>query len=158
MPRALAILAVSFFLLGFDATEAKAQRVGPLCFSVVVGSFSLPDLLLEVFLDSVPYGQVFLGTARTLTPHDPLDTPYSVTAYLASRNPLAAGDIRISIVGSPALARNAFILGGQLDSRATPPSGPAQITIPDANVGTFANGQFTPVGALTGTMSLVACP
>jgi hypothetical protein len=46
---------------------------------------------------------------------------------------------------------------GQLDSQATP-SGPVQITIPDATVGTFVNGQFMPVGGLTGTISLVACP
>src|SRR5262249_50906368 len=131
---------------------------GPLCFSVVVGSFFLPDLLLEVVLDSSPYGQVFLGTARTLTPHDPLDTPHTVTAYLASRTPLGAGDIRISITGSPALARNAFILGGQLDSLATPPTGPAQITIPDASVGSITNGQFVPAGTLSGTMTLVPCP
>jgi len=46
MSGALAVLALALLLAGFGATEASAERIGPLCLSVVVESFFLPVLLL----------------------------------------------------------------------------------------------------------------
>jgi len=50
------------------------------------------------------------------------------------------------------------VVGAQLDRVANPPSGPAQVTISDANVGTFASSKFTPAGTLMGMAALGAYP
>jgi len=137
MRRILATAALSLLLVGLGALQAEADRVGPFCFSVTPGTpFSFPALLLEVFVDPEPYGQIHLGTARTL---NTTDSPSFVTAHVVGRF------VRISIVGSFFL-KPSFILGGQIDTQAVPPSGEVTITLPD--------DQTTVIGTIT----IVACP
>ncbi len=153
MRRILATAALSLLLAGWGALPAQADRVGPFCFSVTpTPQFFFPDLLLEVFVDPEPYGQTHLGTARTL--NIPRDSPSLVTLHVVGRF------VRITIVGSQAVidAKPSFILGGEIDTQAVPPTGPVDITIANAQIGNIVNNQLVPIGAVGGTITLVACP
>ena len=148
MCRALAILTLCSAILGVGTVDAGAGRLGPFCFSLVPTSPSFfPALTLELFLDSDPYGQVYLGTARTL---NTADTPSFVTLQVVGRF------VRISIVGTPFL-KPAFAAGGQLDTQANPLRGDVEITITDPAVGPIVNNQVVPVGTLPATMTLISC-
>jgi hypothetical protein len=159
MSKALAIVTLCSAIVVLGAVEAGAARLGPICLSLVPTPPSLffPSLTLQVFLDSEPYGQVFLGTARTLNVQD---TPSFVSLQAVGKL------IRVSIVGPSnqinsggvTTGRPAFAAGGQLDTQVNPPSGDAAITITDPGVGVIDNGQVVPIGTIPGKVAVVSCP
>jgi hypothetical protein len=159
--RALAITALCSALLGLSAAPAEAARLGPFCLSInpfptFAPVISFPGLTLQVFLDAEPYGQVFLGAARTLGQDVGADTPSFVAVQVVGRF------IRVSVVGTslqfpgegaePALQKPAFSVGGELDTRVGTPSGTVNIII------TAPGDPLGPVGSSIGVMSLIPCP
>jgi hypothetical protein len=156
MSRALAIVALSSALLGLGAVPAGAARLGPFCVSFTPAqtfapTIDFPPLTLEVFVDSEPYGQVYLGTARTLEMRGiplPPDSPSFVTLQVAGRF------VRLSIVGTSFGTKPTFTMSGQLDLQATPPSGPVEVTGLIASATLLVPGH---VGGLPGIMSLIPC-
>lgn len=153
MSRTLAIIALCSAILGVAAVPAGAARMGPFCLSIVPAptfapAISFPPLTLEVFVDSEPYGQVLLGTARTVGVDAGADTPSFVTVQVAGRF------IRVSVVGTagPALQKPAFTVGGGLDTQSATPSAVVTINI------TAPEDPLGPVGGRVGVMSLIPCP
>jgi hypothetical protein len=152
MSRALAVIALCAAVVGPGAGPAEAVRLGPFCLSLVPAqtfapTIFFPPMTLEVFLDAEPYGQVFLGTARTVGVPD---SPSFVSVQPAGR--FARISIAGTAFGTPTFQKPAFTAAGEMDTQAAPPGGTIEITV-------TAPGAFMgPVGTVPASLFSIPCP